>query len=72
MLSIFYCCSVSEKQDAVPSHSVYPDAEDRSHVAVQEETQTTVGSTSSPLHCSLLVIEDSGMLSVPTANYFIS
>lgn len=50
---------------------MYPDAEDRSHVAVQEETQTTVGGTSSPLNCSL-AIEDSGMLSVITANHFSS
>lgn len=50
---------------------MYPDAEDRSHVAVQEETQTTVGGTSSPLHCSL-AIEDSGMLSVTTENNFSS
>lgn len=44
---MLFSCSVSEKQDAVPSQSVYPDAEDSSHVAVQEETQTPVGSTSS-------------------------
>ncbi len=49
----FFLCSVSEKQDAVPSQSMYPDAEDSSHVAVQEETQTPVGGTSYPLQCFL-------------------